>query len=363
MASVPKVAASVAPRFIDCASSIIKAQFPADVTYDGANVGRAGHEAIEEYSHGRAFDLGKIADKHDVPHKDVEILFSWSRRQWDDKLAQLFPGQQTEVELESEIMIGRSDLVSYGADHANIHDWKFGRSMRNAVYQMGMYAHGLRNKMGCMPSSGKIQTTVGWVRLAKLVVKHWDSDELNDFEKHIVGQHKYVGKRWGPGDACTFCPNQNECGARADYMRSLVLTFVDAEIATATLQDLAELHADVKRIARLCEQFDKALKSRLEAEGECTDSSGTEFSMVDTKKDVLVPGKAYPVLREHFGVKNNEFAALTSIAKGELEVMIKAQAERGDKGKRWIDCLEKLRAAGAINQTVGRKIQVTKGEK
>ena len=90
-----------------------------------------------------------------------------------------------------------------------------------------------------------------------------------------------------------------------------------------------------------------------------------EFADVDlvlkkTEQKKIDAGLAWPELSARYG---ESLLEAVEIRKAELEKIVKARAERGQKGKVFLELMERLDAAGAVKTQIIERLEVIHHER
>ncbi len=348
---------SAMPRAFGCPSSLVETANPVNTSSDESDLGDAVHVALRLHVSQLEVDLGAIASEHSVDVNDLEPLFSYGTKAWRE-LSPHFPSPRTECALDPTDITtgGTADVLHASAETAVVNDWKSGRVRRNAREQLASYAYALRQQYG-MPASGVIKGVATWLRFGEIEVYDFDSAALDAFaQSYALDVVDQIGKRYAPGEHCTFCPRVNECEARTAFLRGAAMVVAEGPGPLAPA-DLAALYPRAQMLEKALEAYRKALRLAVQEHGPLPIGDGRVVSLAEQSRDVIDARTAWPILQE-LGLTDDELAAATSIAKGAIEDAIKDKAPRGMKQKRLMQALERLRQSGALIRTTHQRLEV-----
>lgn len=350
---------SAMPRVWDCPSSMEPAAHPLNVPTDEAALGTAAHKGLAVHVVGLDPDLAAIAAEHAVEVDDLESLYRYGTKAWLE-LERYFPEPVAECQLDPTDITtgGQADVLHSDGRTLVINDWKSGRVRRNARWQMGAYAYGARAELG-MPSSGVITTTVVWLRFGEFEVLEWDDAALDQFRARYIELEGLVGKQYAPGEHCSFCPRQAECGARSAFVRSSANSIASLESTAVTAEQLAALYPQAQLLERALKSYRAAVRSEVMRLGGLPLPDGRTLQLAERQLTEVDPKAAWPVLIE-WGLTEDELARCTSIGKGKLEDLVGEKAPPKMKGKHKAQLFERLREAGALTTTTQQRLDVAK---
>jgi hypothetical protein len=306
---------------------------------------------------GQAPDFAAIAKDHGADPDEVETMYRYGCRAWSE-LAKYFPNPEAEKKLKGDGIQGTADLFSQDSQTMTILDWKTNRIKRDAMPQVKGYGACAVDQYG-MPESGTVDVIVVWLRFGEYEVKRLAQDDIERFYHEIERAKLRVGKDYSPGEACTFCKRQLECRARCDYSRaaaaSLCVVPSDSSLTPAML---GGLYHKAKFLKAALAAYDKALKMALR-EADITDENGDTLTLEVATRDKIDPLAAWPEL-VGAGFTEEELASCVSIGKTAALKIYGNKAAKGQKGKAKAQLIDRLREAGAIQQTSFETVKVKK---
>jgi hypothetical protein len=347
------------PSFFDCSSSVVPARNPYNPPRMVANTGHAVHEAMADVVEKKEPDLDALSEKYNCDRTELAVLVAYGRRAWKELKGHL-PAPRVEVPIKSDLVIGRTDVLHHDGDTGVILDWKSGRIRRNALNQVIGYGHAAADSFG-MPRSGKITTIVVWLQFGEYEIRSVDREYLDQWGKAFQAQRKAIGKQWGPGDACTYCQRQLECGARAQYLRATCNALERVDIKAITPAQIADLWDKSRMLKKALEQFESSARMHA-ANGGIELPDGRKLVIQTRKKHLVDPMVAWPIMKKKHHFTDQEIASVINVKKTAIEETAKEKARsqiaiwkaagkkppRGYIGNSAKSILEDLKEADAI---------------
>ncbi len=318
-----KLHCSKLPRFFDCASSVIAAVNPYEPPRMVADLGHAVHLAMAEIVEGKDPDLDTIAERFNCDRTELSVLVAYGRRAWRE-LAPYFPMPRTEVSIESALVKGTADVLQHDGDTCVVLDWKSGRVRRNALNQVVGYGHAAAESFGDV-RSGKITTIVVWLQFGEYETRNLDREYLDQWASVFNAQRKAIGRQYGPGDACTYCPRQMECDARSAFIRASCVSLAEVKHkGDLTAADVGRLWDQSRLVKKALEYFEQCARA-LAANGGIDLPDGRRLVLQDRKRYEIDPMAGWPVMKNH-GFTDREIANVLSVKKAAIEETAKEKA-------------------------------------
>jgi hypothetical protein len=358
-----KVRCSSLDRVMACAGAFADPAVPYNPNNPEAREGTAGHKALAAIVVGQVPDLDAIATDHDVDRDELERLVGIGRKAWE-QLRQHFPEALAEQPVAVAIgnaihLTGTTDVISRTVDTLAILDWKLGYAPSEHTHQLLGYGRAAVSN-GPMPESGHVLCVEAWVRVGEIRVRRYDADALADFERRLLAQVKQSGKQFGPGlDACRYCPRQNECPARAEWIRGSVTALEPLSGEAAITRDVVgAIYERAKALGRALDRYDEVLKAML-AEGPVPLPDGRRLVLEDRQQDKLSVAAAMPYLRETLQLTPEEADEVLSMTKTGLERVLKGRVPKGKGAAAMREAMRALVDAGAVEKITKRQVKVT----
>lgn len=349
-------------RVMACAGSLVEPAHPYNPNNPEAREGTAGHQALAAVVVGADPDLDAIAAEYDVDRDDLARLVGFGRKAWG-QLRQHFPDPRSEVSVEAHlvgcILRGTADVLALSPDALAVLDWKLGWAPTEHTHQLTGYGLAAA-KMRGMPTSGRVLCCEVWVRSGEIRVRRYDAEALAAFEAELGKQVELIGRQYGPGlDSCKFCPRQNECPARAEWVRGSVTAIEPLSADTAITRDVVgQIYERTKMLGRALDRYDEVLRSML-AEGPVPLPDGRKLVLEERQQDKIRASKAMPYLREELRLTPDEADEVLKISKGAIERVVKARAAKGKGAAAMREAMAALKNADAIEKVSQRMIKVT----
>jgi len=358
------------PRFITCASSALTAKNPYNPTSPMATLGTAAHKALELHVNGEDVDLDVIAKQHGVKRDDLGPLYGFGAKAWNE-IKEHFPEPVTEDYVVGRFsqqglrfvgIDGHADVINRDGRTSVIADWKSGWSRTGYLDQMAGYAYCEWKQHG-MPKSGKIITIIVWLRYGEIDVRHWTKEGIEQWESVLLDTFRDVGKHYGPGEACTFCPRQNECDARNEFLRGASIALVETTPKELTPEVLGSLYPKAVALGNALDNYWTALNAAIKSNGTISVGDGREAYMLEVEKQKIDMVTAFKVLKDEFGVTKDEYSKCATVSKSKVMKLIADKAADRQKGKDKARAIELLDEAGALTVTKYLKRQLRKIQK
>jgi hypothetical protein len=320
---------------------------------DAGHVGDAVHELLGCYIKGQPMDLEAVCDRYGVEDTgDVAYLVEVGKAIWHNS-KEHFPNPMVEFRMEGTVSHGTADVASADFETLKIIDWKSGRVRRKHRGQLMSYGSAARKQFG-MPACGKIELTEVWLRDQDVVNYEVTDEELDAHEQRIRDQLKLVGKQYAPGEACTFCPRRNDCGARTEYLQATTQALTPLAGKQYTLIDRKQIglmYERVKQLKSAMDNYDKMLANALE-EGPLPIGDGKEVRLVEQRIDKLdAMGTFLALMESDLGVTRDDMADVLKISKTKLLKAIGDKAPRGGKEALKRRTMGILKDAGVVSKT------------
>jgi len=343
---------SALPRIFACPSSAAPGPW-VESDSEAATLGTALHLVAAAMVTESNCDLGEVAQRAEVDVEELDRLTGSARRIWG-KIESLYPRPRVELHLATSTLPGlaggTADVVHHDGETAAVHDWKSGWAVRSYRHQLLGYAWLIRDAYG-MPRSGKIQTSIGWVRSCEIEAHAVTADELDDWGRQFARRLAMVGTVYSPGEACVYCPHRMTCAARRDATASAAAAITGA--TTDQLADpsaLAALYPRVKLLEGAIAEYMSTLRAAVRTAGELEIGDGLVLTLEERRRRKVVPEIAWD-MAVGAGLTTEELWSILEIRATELETAVKSHAPRGLKGKAVVAFMERLTAAGGLLET------------
>jgi hypothetical protein len=352
-------------RALACASSLAPTEYPYNPNSDEAREGTAGHEVLAELVDGSTLTIEDLAAKHGVDQKSLEILAAMGGQAWD-KVKHLFDDPRTECPVMTEIapeviLRGTADLLNLGGELI-VADWKLGWTPSEHPAQLKSYALCASQEYG-MPADGIVRAFEVWVRLGEIRSYEFSEDVLLAHRDELLDQVDKVGKQYGPGAvACKYCPHQNHCQARDEWLRAScsALAVIEPSGTLDMPRVLGALYDESRALSTALKTYDKALEAVLST-GDKTIPlpGGRVLTLETTDQERLASGPTLDWALEQ-GFSDVQMGSLFSASKSGLEAAVKANAPKG-KGASWVrDAFAELKTRGAIETVKTTRKKITR---
>jgi hypothetical protein len=376
------IRASSTPMALACPPSMRPTEAGYRPEGDDGALGSACHEGLASAVLGMPPDLNAIAARHGV---DADEVASGVRRGmwvWDQQVRLWFPGDLlTEVPGKMRLgdafpaveLRGTADVVggAWAGETAVEHsmtglavaDWKTGRDPSPHDEQLTAYACLARRRHG-MPSNGIIYTAEVWIWAGTIRVQHLDTAALDAFESRLVDAYTLsVKDTFSPGSACRWCPHQNSCQARADWLRAGASALAPLE-GSAVAIDRDWVAANYGRLGELEKAIKHAKKvARLQVEegGPIDLEGGGRLELVEGSREKVSAPDAIKLLREQLGYDDEQIAAAVKVSKSGIEAAAKMRAAKSRGAAEGRRAMALLREAGAIDKKTTHTLRISKG--
>lgn len=352
MTETPTIRPSALPRFFACPSSAAPGP-RVESDSEAATLGTALHLAAAAHVTAASPDLDEIARRAEVDVDELASLAASVRRIWS-KLEPLYPSPRVELHLATSTLPGlgggTADVVHHDGETAAVHDWKSGWAVRSYRHQLRGYAWLIRDAYG-MPRSGRIQTSIGWVRSCEIEAHAVTDEELDDWGEQFTRRLALVGSVYSPGEACVYCSHRLTCSVRRDATASAAAAITGATPdQLADPNALAALYPRVKLLESAITEYMSTLKAAVRSAGELAIGDDLVLTIEERRRRKVVPAIAWDLLLEA-GLTSEELWDLLEIKATEVEAAVKNHAPRGLKGKVVAAFMERLAAAGGLLET------------
>lgn len=356
-----KLRASAMPTAFKCGGSVQPCAIECDEVNEAAENGTAAHKCLESLATTGKVDwdsIDQICDELDGDSEEVRMLCSKAAKIWP-KIRDTFPCALTEIAVSYELpsldvaglkLTGHIDAISIVGNQVRILDWKTGRLDANYSHQMKAY---LAMVLLAFPSLEGGTATIVWVRqgdvenytMTRQDALRW----VGEFEKRVV---EWDGV-YRTGDHCVHCRRQHECQAGNALARSYVAAVseldadaISSSVMTMPADDMIQLYHRARLVSQIAEKALKAIKARVDKQGEVVGSETKLYLDVEPRRELDVQ-KTWAVLDE-IGFTEEDFAAVVKMPVGKVEERVAELAGKGNGAAAKRDLAQKLELAGAI---------------
>lgn len=288
---------------------------------------------------------------------EPEVAFAFSIEKGTARILKNFRQQRPET-AEDEI-IGIADLVLTFPDGSMaVFDYKTGYDPildadENAQLKfLALCIYKLHNLPAVEAGLANIQPD-GYITWAKSV---YTNDILDNFYATLSKTWFQVKAARGvvamgirpnvyQGDHCKYCPAMHSCPAYTSLAKSMVtdIQIEDAiNVNLLSLEEAGQAWEKLKRVQRVLDAVESALKARVTRDGGLPLSDGKFVRVVEMNKEVISVNRAIDILKSRLGVVVTDSIIDKSITKAAIEKAV------GKKGAE--DILNELRQKGAISQ-------------
>lgn len=364
------------PLVMSCASSLIPAEDPIhENDTDPQNIGRADHDLLRMHVEGHEVteaDISHVCTRERANQAEVGMRLGYGMKVWDfpapdgshaalkryfDRVGAEEPftcsmllrvaGKRVSVTLTGHPDLGGSNVTL---------DWKGGRVFSNAEWQLQGYCYATR----------RMWSIVAWLMDKKVYVK--EAMLRKDFEAALAAQLALVGKEYGPGEHCGFCPRRHECAALRKCMQSTAELLKGSKGNLTTAEDLARVYPQRRLMDKYLKMYDHALDAYLDEHGSLPLGDGTEVYIREEPRREVDVQTAWPVLAEALTVEQLAMCVklgVTAISEAVKQVVRDEYAEKGEKvpkgelGKAVKVMWEQLGEAGAVSEII-RRVKATR---
>ena len=343
-----KLRASALPSLYTCPSSHAPCKHPVSADSEPAARGRSVHSIL-----GAMVLTGDLAEIED---SETGMLCAFGRQAWGEVKDQ-FPDPQ--VEAANDYVGGGPDNPWHLTGHVDVFslgvvlDFKSGRKRSDYTPQMKGYAL----------LFGARRAVIVWLRDREFeVVNVSDHDAI---EREITEKVSQIGKVFNPGEHCVgrSCPRINECEAYRDFSRIAIAPFLPVaqhEDYPADRMRVAQAYKQAKAVGQMLKRFDVLLKADIDKRGPLDLGGGQELFFNEKVTSPLDPAPALRILLGTY--TQDEVAKCLTIGKGNLKALVQSKAEKGCKGKDWMELMERLVAADAVIEKTTRVLASRKKE-
>lgn len=350
---------------MECAGSLVESETPYSPNTDEAREGQAKHVALSHVPRGEDVPVDAIAARFQVDPEEIARAISAGLQAWEE-IAQWMPEAKTEVPLDGAVTKGTADVLSVAYPSDNPHmpdstailDWKTGWSGDEHKHQLMAYADASRHLYG-MPSTGYITAFEVWLRAREYRTYNFTADELDGFRDRAQRQLELIGKQYAAGPHCKFCPRQNQCQARNEFIRASVVALIpsDDEAHALTRDQLGALYERSKIVEQALRRYGKMLDAALD-DGPIELPDGRALRLVTVERDEIQAVAAERILRDEFGWVDDELSEVLGVTKSGIERVAKSRFRKGGAAAAMRKILGRLREADAITKTTSRRKEI-----
>lgn len=355
-------------RVLACAGSLAEIDAPYTPLNPEAREGTACHEALVALTGGQIPPVDAIGERHGVDPDVISKVVLRGQQAWRE-VERWFKGDRYadsvrySASLSGDVELrGTPDLLA--VEHREIDgrrvverlailDWKTGWDPSEHPNQLRGYAF-LARAMFEMPACGYVLGVEVWVRRQEIRIHKFTAEQLDRLRVEVLTQVAVEGRQYGPShDACRYCPLQNSCAARADWLRSGVTALAPADERLPISRELiGSLYERRKQLGAALKRYDEVLDAMLD-EGPVPLPDGRKLVWHDDEQDKLVPSRAMAFLDE-LDLTTAERDEVLSMTKAGLERVLKARAPER-QGASWMrKAMTRLDELGAVEKTTKR---------
>jgi hypothetical protein len=364
-----KIRCSALPRILSCPQSRHAPAVDIDGPNEASTLGTAAHEIAAQIVQGRPWDVALTATDYQCDEKELGFLAHNIKAIWERLTGAEIIVEEVEAEMEAKIapdifLSGHADVIAQGAERVII-DWKSQRKECDVWPQLKGYAL-LDLYLSSPPLSENIlewKLVVAWLRSGTWETRTVIPTQLDEFKAKLIAACE--SDRYNPSEEnceTKFCPRRHECPAHAALTKVAIHSLSTIPPAEMTPQALAELYPEYRIVKKVCDEYDKAIKLTLEsAGGKMTLADGRALELIEEPRENIASAiGAFEVLKAAGIAEENIWPALT-MGKTKLLDAIAATASKGEKKAAKESVMQALREAGAIEQTVVKKLSLGKG--
>ena len=270
------------------------------------------------------------------------------------------------VVVDGEPLIGPHPLTEYpvGPDDRRGHvdvldlsspgritaiDWKSGyREHADAFLQLADYlALAMQQAPACLePAVERFIGIIAWLRSGEYETREFTRQELEEHLARVDRQRRMAAEMielggedevllgaYTTGPHCSLCRCHAICPA-INHSLAAVDWSAESLIAGKSDKAIVELRGIVALAKRRIDDFEKAVRARVEINGPMPLGDGRELALVpQDRREIVCGSRTWTVLTETGGLSTGDIAAILSIGNGDLKAAISAKAPRGMKGK------------------------------
>ena len=371
---LPVARCSSLPRITECTASAESPGIIIDTGTEAARMGTAAHEfyaRMVRENLKEPGDLFALAAQDNVAEDELRML-AWSGlREWkkvrdridvwnvEGEMGHVIRGEDADVFQ----LTGHPDLSGRLKDDPTtgvIIDWKTG--YKEGVYLPQPKGYALLDLLIYgNPNHPRFREErefvipvryllmVVWTRLGITETFEVATTQIMDFREDLCRIFRSPIKQYAPAEKnCEYCPLAVECPARRTLLASAcrdLQSMTGDDSTEITPVQLAALYPQSRMLKKAIDQYEKALKAAVVQAGETIPFEGGEIRLVGgvTRKIFWQP----EVLAEFLSA--DQIAELQpTIGRTELDKAVAAGAPTGQKKIAKEQCLEALKAAGAV---------------
>lgn len=364
-----KVRGSKADTAWECSGSLVPTDTPYNPHSDEANSGRAKHDALAYVARGEEPPIDAIAELYGVDRDEIARAVSCGRQALAE-IDKWLPNRRTEVKVEGPVTIGTVDILSVGdlvdgvPATLAIPDWKSGWSGDDHRRQLMAYADATREMFG-MPATGYISAFEIHLSRSAITTHNFTAAQLDGFREHMAEQIRSAESehpQYAAGAHCKFCPRQNQCQARDEYLRATVMAIEPyaTKDHAITREVLGLLYDRSKMLARALAQYNQALDDALGC-GPITLPDGRVLALVEREVDNIAAVKVSQILRDEFDFDDHDLAKVLGATESGIERAIKDRVAKGWASAQMRKILGRLREVGAVTKTTSIRKEIING--
>lgn len=343
------------PDGLTCPASLTKPAYTIEAGDDApAQLGNSVHDALATVIESGAAGICFDADD------ETNELYGMAWRAWL-KIRDYFPDpivnhtfRAFEDRERGVTLTGTCDLCSVAPDGTNlILDWKSGWGEADHSDQLKGYAWLSLQET----DAAKVRCTVLRIRKADHETFEITRDEAAAWWDATC-RRLHQRDLYHPGEHCRYCPRRNECPALDTYRRNLawlVPQISDQQaISVYGPAELRDILVSVRILAQFAEDAQSHIRTLVDAAGgRLVDEAGNGLELVGSQRREIDAEKGWPVLQDCL-----RLADAVTVRLGQLEKAFKAQCDRGEKEREWVEFLRRLEACGGIERRTVRSLKV-----
>jgi len=325
-----------------------------------ARLGDGTHESQCLYvANGEFVNAAALAQKHRVDQDELAYLCGAGRRAWDS-IKGHFPTPRCEEEfawIDEDFQIGLSghpDVFSVDGDTAIVADWKSGFLWSNCEPQLRGYAWLIAQEF---PEVRTVEALHLNIRLGEMEKFVWTVDELAQWWHDMAARIDAGREVYGPGyESCRYCHRFKECPAGEDFARQEIA--IVADTSRALLPDMAvnayERARFVEKVAGDIVEQCRTLAAQ--NDGELKDAAGNTLRLNRQKRDKISAKAGWKDMLAALTV--NDVLDSMTVGKTKLLDCVRSNAPHRGKKKAADEFMERLRDAGAVEETFIEKLEL-----
>lgn len=309
------------PLFFSCTQALLNTEklTPVRVENGLENLGTYIHEAIQRAVETGEINLSKIERMMPGEAERAHALFNNGIKVVQQaKLDMENPQFEAEVKFETEkyLVTGHVDILDMQPTRAFVVDFKTGRTRDDHYHQMAGYAVGAWTLAG-RPDNYTVHIAYVYLEDGESTPFALTADDMRDWLRELDSK----GTQFTVNRRCVYCPLHDSCKTFRTYVKGAVSFLTDTASVPESLAEMdGTTRSKLATVMKVASDSVDRIRSYIKNEaiksggGDMDLGNGNKFTLVRSKRNMLLTQKALPILAKYVTAKDIAKASTLSLS-------------------------------------------------